>query len=314
MLKKIYKILISACAIILMGISAQAETVSQKEASKIAQTFFNAAYGEVVAPPKLHWNGRQLTTNRLFVPFYIYNHPKGGYVIVSAENKAFPILAYSTSRNFDYEKMSDEVRKTLKDYAEEIEMVRYDSRYPARAVEAWRDMRTTIHNVLTRPYITPEYQKLTVESREDLETLDRLNASIFMPMAVENPVRNPYSADGITVDDIVNDDAEEVPFSFYESFLREIEQEQAERQAMLDEILNPSEPVIEYVGGGHLQIAYPADVTHINVYSLDGSRVLSRKSKGASSVSLDLSALPVGYYAVMALLDDGRIFGLKVAR
>ena len=84
--------LVAGAALCIAALPALAETVSQKHASKIAETFFNTAYGIHVAAPKFAWNGRQLTTDRLFTPFYIYNHPRGGFVIISAENKAFPVL------------------------------------------------------------------------------------------------------------------------------------------------------------------------------------------------------------------------------
>ena len=59
--------------------SVFAEVVPQKQAMQLAQNFFNTMYGTVTGRPKLVWNGRELTTNRLFTPFYTYNSPKGGY-------------------------------------------------------------------------------------------------------------------------------------------------------------------------------------------------------------------------------------------
>ena len=75
--------------------SVFAEVVPQKQAMQLAQNFFNTMYGTVTGRPKLVWNGRELTTNRLFTPFYTYNSPKGGYVTISADSKAYPVLSYS---------------------------------------------------------------------------------------------------------------------------------------------------------------------------------------------------------------------------
>ena len=66
-----FRILISLFACVAVPAAAHAETVSRKEANSIAGTFFNAAYGEVTAPPQMVWNGRQLTTDRLFSPIYV---------------------------------------------------------------------------------------------------------------------------------------------------------------------------------------------------------------------------------------------------
>ena len=52
------RLLIAGAALCMAAQPAMAETVSQKHASKIAETFFNTAYGIHVAAPKLAWNGR----------------------------------------------------------------------------------------------------------------------------------------------------------------------------------------------------------------------------------------------------------------
>ena len=77
---------------------------------------------------------------QIVFPIYVYNSPKGGYVIISGENKAYPILAYSKGRKFDKDKISDDEKEVLKTYAREIELIRYDPRIPAKAMEAWRNI------------------------------------------------------------------------------------------------------------------------------------------------------------------------------
>ena len=70
MLKKIAVIII--LSISFAGInSGKAETVSQKEASRLAGLFFNAANGRVMSAPKLVYNAKKLPTDRLFSPFYL---------------------------------------------------------------------------------------------------------------------------------------------------------------------------------------------------------------------------------------------------
>ena len=97
---KTSRIILSVAACIAISSAVHAETVTQKEARMLAEKFFNTAFGEVTKEPKLIWNGRQLTTDRLFSPFYVFNHDKGAYVIISGENKAYPILGYSLKRCF----------------------------------------------------------------------------------------------------------------------------------------------------------------------------------------------------------------------
>lgn len=129
-----------------------AETVSQKEAKAVASTFFNAAYGQMMAEPKLVYNGRRLTTGSYFAPFYVYNLPVGGFVVVSAENKAFPILGYSLTDSFSPDTMGEKLKSLLTMYARHIENVRYDSSVPYEAIDAWGNLPQYIDNLLKQSY------------------------------------------------------------------------------------------------------------------------------------------------------------------
>ena len=152
MIKKRNLYLTLALFLSLFVFSAGAETVSQKQAQQMAQQFFNEAAGRVVAPVKRIYNGRKLTTDRLFVPFYVYNNPTGGFVIISAENKTFPILGFSLKDSFDPEKMGEAEKALLKSYAREIEMIRYDTSIPYQAIEAWANFPTFVVNTLNTYY------------------------------------------------------------------------------------------------------------------------------------------------------------------
>lgn len=158
MLKNINKYIIGLLFILslICCISAKAETVSQKQAASMAQQFFNEANRKVVAPVKLVYNGRKLTTNRLFVPFYIYNNPAGGFVIISAENKAFPILGYSLTESFDPNNIGEKTKALLSAYARDIELVRYDSSIPIEAIKAWNDYPHYVTDLLNAKYVATD--------------------------------------------------------------------------------------------------------------------------------------------------------------
>ncbi|MCM1320474.1 MAG: T9SS type A sorting domain-containing protein, partial [Muribaculaceae bacterium] len=76
--------------------------------------------------------------------------------------KAYPILGYSLTENFDPDKMGDATRQLLKLYAMHIENVRYDSTVPEKAIAAWQDIPTFIASALkshyeaTDPYLTTD--------------------------------------------------------------------------------------------------------------------------------------------------------------
>lgn len=315
-MKRFRKTVIAAlCGVALISTvtPARAETVSQKQASKIAEAFFNQAHGIYLAAPKMVWNGRQLTTDRLFSPFYVYNHPKGGFVIVAADSKAYPILGYSKTGKFDKDRLTDEERELLTKYAHEIELIRYDSRVPERAVAAWGNLPLAINKVLSNPYDTPEYEALSEEGRDFIEAIDRRNNSVMLPSAIEFDLYDPSRYRAITLDDVTAE-AEEIPFSFYEGFLEEIRQEEETRLAALDEIISPTEPVVSILGGAHYAIRFPVDIRFVYVYSLQGAKVMEKYYPDTETVNIDLSALPQGFYVLLALGDDGRIYGIKVYR
>ncbi|MBD5356634.1 MAG: hypothetical protein HDR88_06480 [Bacteroides sp.] len=169
-----YGLLLTLCALAnsTEQFNLHAETVSQKEASRIAQTFFNAANGEVMGKPNLVYNGKKLTTDRLFSPFYVYNLPKGGFVIISAENKAMPILGYSLKDNFDPETMGEKTKALLTEYARDIEYIRYDSRIPEEAVAAWSDINGYIGSVLTAVYDVTDPAFSMEDAREQIENVE----------------------------------------------------------------------------------------------------------------------------------------------
>lgn len=135
-------------ALFLIGGTAYGETVSRKQASVVAELFFNASRGLKMASPVYAFNGRDYTTNRLFIPFYVFNHPTGGFIIVSAENKAYPILAYSERGKLEAGRLSEGQRALFALYGRQIENIRYNSETPVEAMKAWGDIKGYIATIL----------------------------------------------------------------------------------------------------------------------------------------------------------------------
>lgn len=296
----------------MLGVAGMhAETVSQKMASRVAQAFFNTMYGYETQRPKLVWNGRELTTNRLFTPFYVYNSPQGGFVAIVADSKAFPVLAYSRVNRFDKAMLGDRERDQFTRFAREVELIRYDSRIPDKAKHAWENLPEYITGVLGNPYNTDEYRRLNDDVKREIEDMDRRNAWIIMPTAVEFDLYRPEQYRDYTLDDVL---AEEVPFTFYDTFIEEIRQEEAARTAALEKILHPVEPVVHRLGGSHFSIDFPEEPRVLRVYSINGSRVMEKTFSGQNVVAFDLAGQPSGFYVAMVLTDNGKVYGFKVYR
>lgn len=310
-MKKFIVILVTVC---IAGFSAMhAETVSRKEANALAQKFFNAAYGEVTAPPQMVWNGRQLTTDRLFSPIYVYNSPKGGFVIISGENKAYPILAYSTKRKFEREKLTDEESEYLNKYAKEIELIRYDPRLPVSALEAWQNINDYIVRILENPYNSDEYRAMSDSRKEVIETIDRTGNQIYMPSATEFHYYNPEDYRDLTLDDVTVEE-EEIPFSFYENFIKEVRNEELQRDINFEELIAPTKPVINVIGGGHFEISFPENIKLMRVYAMNGMQTMEKYYRDTPVMNLDMGGLGSGYYVALALADSGKVYGFKLYR
>lgn len=302
---------ISSICLFFISFTCNAETVSQKEAMAWAELFFNTLYGEVSAKPKLVWNGRELTTNRLFSPFYVYNHPKGGFVMISAENKSFPILAYSKNNRFNMSDLGDDEREQFERFAREIELIRYDSRNAERAFSSWINRAEYITNTINKPYDTPEYRSLNDEEMEKIETIDRRNSWIVMPTAVEYDIYNPERYRSYTLDDITAE--EYVPFSFYEDFIQLTFQEEEERNSAYQRILINPDPEVIYQGGGHFTLKFPCEISLMRIYAIDGRKMIE-KYYNDNVANIDLSGLSSGYYVVMCMTADKYIYGFKIAK
>lgn len=157
--------------------TASAETVSRRQAADLAQKFFDQAYHELTAPVVLASDGKRmtfgkgLTTDRLFTPFYIFNQPRGGFVIISAENKAFPILGFSLKSKFDPDSLTEQERGWLKGFAKDIELIRYDPRVPEEAVSAWQNYPQYVVDILNARLTATDASITSADAEKALEPL-----------------------------------------------------------------------------------------------------------------------------------------------
>lgn len=372
MLKKIAVIII--LSISFAGInSGKAETVSQKEASRLAGLFFNAANGRVMSAPKLVYNGKKLTTDRLFSPFYIYNLPAGGFVIISAENKAMPILGFSLKENFEPDNIQGSLEALLKEYARDIEAVRYESNVPEKAIKAWNNLPEYIHDVLSAEYIatdillsdndtneiisnlettgkwvdvdseiyTPEQWMDMINLQLDKEgnvaigfvSKDRVYPSVvhgrkgdlyrislerdndwLMRLSSTEFYNNRQIAD---LNDIFMENAivqEEPSFNYYESILKSLKEENAAKEDLIVEKLNPSKPILRNVGGGRYEIVFPERIQLARIYNLAGSMVNRQEYKSTSVAHINLEGQPYGIYFVLISGESGKSYGFKLTR
>lgn len=274
-LKKILLVM-AVCGIMSAdGHHLYAETIGQKEAKAMAQKFFNESRNYVTPPVTYVYNGKDLTTQRLFTPFYLFNSPAGGFVVVSAENKAFPILAYSLKETFDKDKMTPMVRSILTDFSRDIEMIRYDSRIPTDAIEQWETYPEVVFDMLKNPE-NEDYYAVSFDDRESFWMVRR-EATEF-DFETEDPVE----------------------YAFYpEETLS---------------VTKPEVPIITSNIAGHFALSLPMDIKRVIVYDVTGMMVENRKYRNTNVAHVDLAAHPNGFYIALVIDRDGIGHAVKLYR
>lgn len=105
-----------------MAVNAAASSVTRDEAAAIAFRFFNSLTGVNKSTRLRSVEPRQLSpsSGKETRAYYIFNADRGGYVIVSSDNRARAVLAYSDSGSIDPDNIPDGCAEWLKSYEAEI--------------------------------------------------------------------------------------------------------------------------------------------------------------------------------------------------
>lgn len=124
------KIIIAA--LILIAATAWSKPVDQEKAARVAQHFWqSAALGE--------WQGMADVTTLVGIDeIFVFANPQGGFVIVSADDCALPILGYSSSSVFAIP-VPENVLDWLNGYAWEIRQLQQHAVDPSpRVIAEWK--------------------------------------------------------------------------------------------------------------------------------------------------------------------------------
>lgn len=122
-----------------------AENVTEQKARELATQFLRTARGTRSSSVSLElvYNGKNTSTRSIGTssPLYIYNNVSGkGFVIVSGDDAAMPILAYSDENNFRVENMPPNVRNWLEGYESEIRYIQQNQiKASPECTRAWQN-------------------------------------------------------------------------------------------------------------------------------------------------------------------------------
>ena len=140
-MKKIY---LTLCIAALTLGSLLADPVGQQKTQQIGARFLSTtALGQRNADIQLTL--ASIAANRDAVDYYVYNVSNGeGFVIVAADDRVKPILAYSTTGQYDPQNVSDGFAFTLNGFREEIQYVReHNLSATPDIVAEWKSVAST---------------------------------------------------------------------------------------------------------------------------------------------------------------------------
>lgn len=125
--KQLLKIM---CVLLLLSMKMQAAHVTPERAQGLATSFcmqqgVNGLRGSVKPTLRLVYQATStLRSADSSASFYVFNLDEGkGFVIVSADDRTYPVLGYSDQGSFDYDRIPDAMKELLGKYEKEIQML-----------------------------------------------------------------------------------------------------------------------------------------------------------------------------------------------
>lgn len=147
------------CVLFLFSVKLQAAHISPEQAQGMALSFYVQQMGKEfrsAAQPELqlaYQATSKLRSGNVNACFYVFNVEDGkGFVIISADDRTFPVLGYSDHGSFDYEQMPDAMKGQLSKYTQEIQQISTQPLEPATEVRSeWealssRSTRAAVQN------------------------------------------------------------------------------------------------------------------------------------------------------------------------
>jgi hypothetical protein len=141
------KVLFSLFLVILVTISFSQE-VNEKLAQRVAENYLNAVNTDNSRTYKLNDASLDLVSVNETAVLYAVNFINGGFVLVSSEFAALPILAYSLDESFDFNNSAPATKEWIEQYAKQFDILRESKiDVPASYQELWNSLITGEYRV-----------------------------------------------------------------------------------------------------------------------------------------------------------------------
>ncbi|MFZ1379656.1 MAG: Spi family protease inhibitor, partial [Saprospiraceae bacterium] len=112
--------------------------IDQRTATIVAQNYFNFISNGQVANLNLSFTKKLDDGSPLYFAFNNLNNQ--GFIIISGDNAAIPILAYALNGNFNAENLHSSIESWLQTYVLELEYIKKNNIAPSQAVsKMWDD-------------------------------------------------------------------------------------------------------------------------------------------------------------------------------
>jgi hypothetical protein len=146
--------LLLLCASFLWG-----QFVSSEQAAKIGKNYISyAAVGFSEKSPKTISDLKLINTENQNPGIYVINFDEGGFILVSADRRAYPILAYSFEDSFDTGNMAPATQLWISKYLEQFDLIiTQNIELPENITELWKQVE---YGTLNPPRNNRGVQKL----------------------------------------------------------------------------------------------------------------------------------------------------------
>jgi hypothetical protein len=153
------RILSISLGIFLITISAFADPVSFKTAKKVAVNYMvQQSENQSLTKPTVYPVSLSLATNSKGESpyFYLFTSEQGGFTIVAGDDRAYPILGYSTNGFIEEDNIPRAAQKWLEEYKQQIEYLVKNEIEPTNEIlKAWKELEDGIGQNSRKKTVSP---------------------------------------------------------------------------------------------------------------------------------------------------------------
>ncbi len=146
--------------VFLLSVNLYSNPISKDSAEQVAMNYFKNKL--LLKQPNLALKSYFKSTKDSIITYYTFNFEGGGWAIISADDAATPILAYSQEGSIDENKINSSAKEWLEDYNNQILYAIKNNIRNTSAIEEWQNALNNnfkIYNKEVGPLLTCEWNQ-----------------------------------------------------------------------------------------------------------------------------------------------------------